>query len=102
MSSLLAAQKNNIQNLFLRPVRKLEKKTVQIFFQWHPQLSVRSPKGLFSARATDFASEAGGLFFRSFEPVFNRDETVITVVQHKHSKVLGLKAKRSDDPEGEE
>jgi hypothetical protein len=68
-------------------------------------LSVRTPQGLSYARATGFTPEAVSQFLSFFEPamekanhyperLFNCDETGVTVVQHRHSKVLDLIGKR--------
>jgi hypothetical protein len=83
-------------------VRRLEK-LLKYFLQRHPRLTLR-PQGLSYTRATSFTPEAVSHFFSFFEPavekispspaiLFNCDETGITMVQHRHTKVLGLKGK---------
>nr|CAH7767143.1 unnamed protein product [Callosobruchus chinensis] len=71
----------------------------------HPQLSMRTPQGMSAARVKSFTPEKVSGFFDLYEPeynkiqnpsqrVFNVDETGITIVQHKHSKVISLKGKK--------
>ena len=66
---------------------------------------MRTPQGLSFARAKGFTPEAVSQFFDIFEPalhliqnnpsrLFNCDETGIKIVQHKHTKVIGLKGKK--------
>jgi hypothetical protein len=70
----------------------------------HPQISVRAPEGLPLSRARGFTPERVALFFCIYEPAMdiiqhyparhhNCDKTGITILQHKHTKILGLKGK---------
>jgi hypothetical protein len=98
--SYLQAQRNDIQTQFSIANEKAEKKTARMFSSAVSPV-VRTPQGLSYTRATGFTPEAEGKFFRSFEKInsslarlFNCDETRITVFEHRHSKILGLKGKR--------
>jgi hypothetical protein len=79
---------------------------LNIFLRCHPQISVRTPEVLSLSRKKSFAPESVAQFFKSTNPqwthniqhnparLYNGDETGITIVQHKHTKILGLKFKR--------
>jgi len=67
--------------------------------------SLRQPTGTSTARDTGFSKEQVGIFFYLYEkelaahdyppsPIFNVDETGLTVVQKKQPKILALKGKR--------
>jgi hypothetical protein len=69
------------------------------------QLTVRTTQGISLARVKGFNPENVRKFFELYEPefikissqphrLFNVDETGITVVQHKHGKVISFKVKK--------
>jgi len=75
------------------------------FLRRHPQISVRTPQCLSLSRARGLTPESVAQFFEIYESavdtiqhnparLYNCDENGITVVQHKHAKILGLKGKR--------
>ena len=81
------------------------KKWLRAFLKRHPVLSMRTPQGISAARVKAFTPENVAKFFDIYEPtlgkvnhkahrIFNVDETGITTVQHKHSKVLAMKGKK--------
>ncbi|XP_018563147.1 uncharacterized protein LOC108904910 [Anoplophora glabripennis] len=66
---------------------------------------MRTPQGMSAARIKSFTTENVSKFFDLYKPQYNKlrepfhrvfivDETGITVVQHKYSKVISLKGKR--------
>jgi hypothetical protein len=74
-------------------------------FKLNSQLTVRTPQGTSHARAKGFNPKNVRKFFEVYEPefrkinsqphrLFNVDETGITVVQQKHSKVISLNGKK--------
>ena len=78
---------------------------VENFLRRHPQISVRTPEGLSISRARGFTPESVAQFFDIYEPamntikhnparLYNCDKTGISIVQHKHTKILGLKGRR--------
>jgi hypothetical protein len=78
---------------------------VEKFLRRHPEISVRTPESLSLSRARGFTPKSVSLFFLIYEPAMdnvqhnpaklhNSDETGITIVQHKHTKILGLEGKR--------
>jgi hypothetical protein len=83
------------------------KNWLQGFIKRHSStLSVRMPQGISMARVKSFSEENVNMFFNILEPelqsinfnpnrVYNCDETGISVVQHKNTKVIALKGKRS-------
>lgn len=99
------AKRNNLNNPFSDVNKQAGKKWLKNFMIRQKQLSVRTPQGLSYVRAKGFTQEAVSEFFGIYEPVlekikhspsrvYNCDETGITVVQHKHTKVIGLKGKK--------
>ncbi|XP_039313972.1 uncharacterized protein LOC105206643 [Solenopsis invicta] len=95
------------------PKRTIERKTKKIagkkwlkgFLRRHPILSIRTPQSVSSARVKGFTKENVAKFFDIYESqllkikyspnrLYNVDETGITVVQHKHSKVISMKGKK--------
>ena len=69
------------------------------------KLSLRQPTGTSTARATEFSKEQVEIFFDLYEKefavhdyppslIFNVDETGLTAVQNKQSKILALKGTR--------
>lgn len=94
------AVRNNISSFrFSRDKQSAGKKWLRNFLIRHPQLSFRCPQLISIARAQGFTKENVDAFFQILKPeldkvghrsnrVFNVDETGITTVQHKSSKVL--------------
>jgi len=71
----------------------------------NPQISVRTPEGFLLSRVRGFTPESVTQFFEIYEPamdtikhnparLYSCDKTSITIVWHKHTKILGLKGKR--------
>ncbi|CAH2011577.1 unnamed protein product [Acanthoscelides obtectus] len=96
---------NNIQHPFSQEKGVAGKKWLRGFFKRNPQLSVRSPQGMSNARIRGFNQESVASFFDWYEKelskinfapqrLFNVDETGISVVQHKRSKVISAKGKK--------
>jgi hypothetical protein len=80
-------------------------KWLRNFICRHPQLTLRKPQATSAARVKGFTKANVAKFFDIYEPMlqlikfsphrlFNCDETGLTVVQHKVSKVISLKGKR--------
>jgi hypothetical protein len=78
---------------------------LQIFLRRHPQISVRTPEVFSLSRAKSFTPESLAQFFKSTKPAMDTIqlnparlyyccETGITIVQHKHTKIIGLRGKR--------
>ncbi|VEN44176.1 unnamed protein product, partial [Callosobruchus maculatus] len=99
------AFRNKIPHPFNGVNKSAGKKWLKLFLKRHPQLSMRTPQGMSAARIKSFTPEKVSRFFDLYEPeynkirdpfqrVFNVDETGITIVQHKHSKVISLKGKK--------
>ena len=99
------AVRNGIKNQFCKRNEKAGRKWLKNFLRRHPQISLRTPEGLSLSRARGFTPESVAQFFEIYEPamdtiqhnparLYNCDETGITIVQHKHTKILGLKGKR--------
>jgi hypothetical protein len=97
--------RNGIKNQFCKRNEKAGRKWLRKFISHHPQISVRSPDILSLSRARGFTPETVAQFFFSiYEPamdtiqhnparLYNSDKTDITIVYHKHTKILGLKDK---------
>jgi len=95
---------NGIKNLCCKRNEKAGRKWLKIFLCRHPQISVRTPADLSLSRARGFAPESVAQFFLHLRTrsghqhnparVYNCDETGITIVQHKRTKILALKGKR--------
>jgi hypothetical protein len=92
--------RKGIKNQFCKRNEKTGKKWLKIFLCRHREISVTPPEGLHS-------QERGVslLYFQIYEPamytiqhnparLYNCDDTGITIVQHKHAKILRLKDKR--------
>jgi hypothetical protein len=86
-------------------MKTVGRKWLKLFLRRHPHVSIRIPEGLLISRAGRFAPESLS-FFLSTSPqwthniqhnptrLYNGDETGITIVQHKHTKILELKGER--------
>lgn len=99
------ASMNGIKHRFSKTSELAGRKWLKGFFRRNPTISVRQPQGLSFSRAKGFNPEDVAKFFELYDPclqqiknnpsrLYNCDETGITVVQHKHSKVVALKGKR--------
>lgn len=99
------ALRNGIKNKFSQKSQQAGRKWLKNFFHRNPQISIRQPQGLSMARAKGFNPEDVSKFFDFYEPclqkinnnpsrLYNCDETGITIVQHKHTKVVALKGKK--------
>lgn len=99
------ATRNNIPHPFSTDKGSAGKKWLKGFLNRHTNLSIRTPRGVSSARVKGFTEDNVKCFFEILEPVlktvnfdphkiYNVDETGVTNVQHKTSKVISLKGKR--------
>ena len=98
------AERNNIEHPFKNEMAG--KKWARLFLKRHKnKLSERKPTGTSYARALGFSKENTDTFFNLLEEVydkekytadriFNVDESGISIVQSKVSKVIGLRGKR--------
>jgi hypothetical protein len=100
----LGCKEWNKTSLFKRG-RESGRKWLKLFLRRHPNLSFRKPQRVSAARIHAFTQENVDQLYSILEPemvnikispnlIFNVDETGITIVQHKSSKVVGLKGKR--------
>lgn len=96
---------NGVNHRFSKKSELAGRKWLKGFFKRNRHLSVRTPQGLSFGRAKGFNPEDVSRFFYLYDPclqkiksnpsrLFNCDETGITIVQHKQSKVVALKGKR--------
>jgi hypothetical protein len=99
------AVRNGARHPFSKEKETAGRKWLKLFLRRHPNLSSRKPKRVSAARIHGFIQENIDQFFPILEPemvniklspnrIFNVDETGITIVQQKSSKVLGLKEKK--------
>lgn len=99
------AIKNNLKHPFSVTKASAGKKWLRGFLKRHPTLSIRTPEAVSAARIKGFNPAAVANFFDLYEPelgkiksaphrIYNVDETGITVVQHKRSKVVSMKGKK--------
>lgn len=98
------ALRNNLNHPFTKSRIIAGKKWLNGFLRRHPTLSIRTPQSISAARIKGFTKENVDKFFDIYESglakikyspnrVYNVDETGITVVQHKHSKIISMKKK---------
>jgi len=98
-------RRNNINHPFNKNKKLAGEDWVSSFLRRHSQLSVRQPEATSAARARGFNSVSVGEFFNLLESVmdekhfsptriFNADETGLTTVQGKPSKVIALRGKK--------
>lgn len=96
---------NGIPNPFNADAGMAGDKWLSKFFKRRAELSFRTPQGVSAARIKSFTPEAVAAFFDIYEPelmrinvnssrLYNCDETGISVVQYKHTKILARKEKR--------
>ena len=99
------AVRNEIKKWFCKRNEKAGRKWLKNFLSRHPQISVRIPEGFSLSRARGFTPESVAQFFLIYKPamdtiqhnparLYNCDETGITILQHKRTKILVLKGKR--------
>ena len=97
--------KNNRKHPFSLIKAAAGKKWLRGFIARHSTLSVRTAEALLAARVKGFNPDAVNKFFELDEPeiekiqssphrVYNVDETGITAVQHKRSKIISMKSKK--------
>ena len=88
--------RNGINNTFYKRNEKAGKKWLKNFLSHHQEISVRNPESLSLSRASVFEINEPAL--DTFQPnsarLYSCDETGITIVQHKYTKILGLRCKR--------
>ena len=98
------ATRNNLKHPFKQEKSEAGKKWLRSSLKRHPVVSMRTPEDISAARVKGFTSENIGRFFDIYEselrkvnhPVrrtFSVDETGITTVQHRHSKVVSMRGK---------
>lgn len=99
------AVKNNIAHPFALSKGLAGKKWLRNFRKRNPEISLRTPQSMSLARAKGFNKVKVDAFYNMLEPelqkvgmnpakVFNVDETGISVVHSRRSKVLSLKGKK--------
>lgn len=99
------AEKNKLPHNFNIETRMAGKGWIAGFRKRHPQLTLRSPEPTSSARASGFNKVAVKKFFDILieeranhnypaHRIFNVDETGLTTVQSKSSRVLSLRGRR--------
>ncbi|XP_056645002.1 uncharacterized protein LOC130450573 [Diorhabda sublineata] len=99
------AERNNLPHNFNRGKQMAGKCWQYSFLKRYPDLRLRSPEATFRARAMGFDRAVVNNFFdlleRSFakyqfspDRIYNVDETGVTTVPKKQSKVLALRGKR--------
>jgi len=106
--ALQLAVQNKIPSPFSVAKEAAGKDWFKRFMKQHSvKLSSRHPTGTSTARATGFSKEQVEIFFDLHEkelaahdyphsPIFNVDETGLTVVQKKQPKILALQGKRQN------
>ena len=101
--AFLMAERNNIPHPFKNGVAG--KDWLQGFMSRHPELSLRQPEATSAARAHGFNRQSVNRFFdlltalveeHNFPPdkIYNVDETGMTTVQTRPSKIIALRGKR--------
>jgi hypothetical protein len=99
------AVRNGLQHPFNQDKSAAGKKWLQSFFKRYPVLSLRTPEGISAAQVKGFTSENLARVFDVCESevrkvnyqahrIFIVDETGITTVQHRHSKVMSMRGKK--------
>lgn len=94
------AERNGLSHPFKN--EKAGKHWIQKFLECNPVLSLRTPEATSAARARGFNKDAVMTFFNILESLLveynfarnNCDETGISTVQSKPSKILALKGRR--------
>ncbi|KAK9685653.1 CENP-B N-terminal DNA-binding domain [Popillia japonica] len=99
------ASKNRLPNPFSRKTELAGRKWMRNFLKSHKNLSFRTPQGISKATVKGFTPDNVNAFYDllessfekvNFDParVYNVDETGLTSVQRKHSKVISFKGKK--------
>ena len=99
------AIRNGLKHVFNQEKSEAGKKWLRSFLKRHPVISMRTPEGISAARVKGFTSENVERFFNIYESelrevnhpvhrIFSDDETGITTVQHRHSKVVSMRGKK--------
>jgi len=99
------AEVNNLQHDFNDDRKEAGKEWFYSFMSRHPELSVRTPENTSAARASAFNPVTVSKFFdllegeidkHKFTPdrIYNVDETGVTTVPNKPSKIISLKGKK--------
>jgi hypothetical protein len=99
------AKQNSIENAFPKEKKSSGKKWLDVFLSQNTNLSLRREQGLSFSRANMFTSEAVATFYYILKQemdrirlaanrLYNCDETGITIVHLKHTKVTCLNDKR--------
>ncbi|KAJ8729016.1 hypothetical protein PYW07_006712 [Mythimna separata] len=99
------AERNNIEHKFSKDTQMAGKAWISAFRKRHPELTLRSPEATSLARAQGFNKVSVMKFFDLLEEVrsktnypshrvFNVDESGLTTVQSKSSKILAQKGKK--------
>ena len=99
------AIKNNLPHPFSMETKQAGLKWKRLFLNRHPELSLRKPQNLSLARIQGFNRENVQIFFSILKSalekvrfdetrIYNVDETGVSVVQHKASRVITMKGKK--------
>ena len=99
------AKRNGLKHPFKQEPSAFGKKWLRSFLEGHATLSLRTPEDISAARVKGFTSKNIARFFDIYESelrkvnhpahrIFSVDETAITTVQHKHSKVVSMRGKK--------
>lgn len=99
------AERNNIAHPFNKSVGLAGEDWASSFLRRHTRLSIRSPEATSAARARGFNRATVGEFFTLLEQIqnkhhfgptriFNVDETGLTTVQGKPSRIMALRGKK--------
>lgn len=99
------AQRNGLSDAFGNDKDKVGRDWLNGFLRRHPQIALRTPEATSAARARGFNKVSVGKFFDILESAFDKhhfapnniynvDETGMTTVQGKGSKILALKGRR--------
>jgi len=99
------AKRNGLSGALKDDSDKVGRDWVSGFLCRHPEISIRTPEATSAARARGFNKVSVGKFFDLLETVFDKhhfapnniynvDETGMTTVQGKGSKILALKGRR--------
>ena len=104
MSCLSDAEKNNIAHKFNKETKSAGKDWFYNFTHRHLELSLRSPKATSVARVCGFNKQPVEKFFTNLEVliekfhftpnnIYNVDETGMTMVQRKSSKIMAMRSR---------
>lgn len=99
------AIRNNLKHRFSKNQERAGYKWLRSFLKRHPELTLRRPQSLSTAPIKEFTEEYVNFIFIILEPamekvkfnpcrIYNIDETGITSVQSKHTRIITLKGKK--------